>query len=230
MKPHHFLTSRFWYVLVFLFSTGHSLDAQTAFEGIVTSQVTVLETPPDMRGMEDMLNHTIVTHVKGTRTRVEQVTAAGNSVIITNSEKREVVMLMEMMGQKIAMVMPMEGNARTPGTAFEYNGEEIRLTNEKKKIVGHNCQKGFLTIEGVNMEVWFATGLRHSELVDDRLPGMAMEYTVSDNGLKMRFQVTKVEEDEVSEKMFVIPSEYQIKSSASMEEFMPYIFGEPEED
>lgn len=204
--------------------------AQAEFQGVIKSKVSVLESPKEMQGMEDMLNHSIVTYVKGKLSRVEQITASGSSTIIANSNKNEVTMLMDMMGQKIAMVMPMEGRQRTPGLSFDYNGEEVKMTSEKKKFAGYNCQKGFIEIQGLTIEIWFATDIRHSDLIDTRLPGMPLQYTVNDNGLKVRFEVISISEEAVSDNQFVIPSEYQIKSSQSMEEFMPYIFGDPGED
>ena len=48
------------------------------------------------------------------------------------------------------------------------------------------------------------------------LPGMAMEYTFSMQGMKMKYTVTEIAAQKVDEKLFAIPEGYIRKTPAEM--------------
>ena len=201
--------------------------AQDSFEGVITSEVKVLEAPKEMQQMMHMMNQQVSTYVKGPRTRIEQSGVMGKNIIIQDPGQKKMIMLMDMMGQKIAMEMPLEvesGNSYDI-FEFEYNGEPVKMTGEKKTISGYSCEKGILQMDGGAMEIWFARDLPFASVYDSRMPGMPVQYVVREEEMVMEFTVTGIREEAVSESMFTIPSEYTVKTAAEMQQFMPLMEG-----
>lgn len=201
--------------------------AQDSFEGVITSEVKVLEAPKEMQQMMHMMNQQVSTYVKGPRTRIEQSGVMGKNIIIQDPGQKKMIMLMDMMGQKIAMEMPLEVEPDNSYDIFEfeYNGEPVKMTGEKKTISGYSCEKGILQVDGGAMEIWFAKDFPFASVYDSRMPGMPVQYVVREEEMVMEFTVTGIKEQAVSESMFTIPSEYTVKTAAEMQQFMPLMEG-----
>ena len=136
-----------------------------------------------------------------------------------------------MLGQKIAMVMPMEEESPSDsGMEFNYNGEKITMTSETKTISGYTCRKGIIQFEEGQMDVWFAESVKEFPMYDSRMPGVPIQYIVDEEGMKMQVTVKEIKAGPVSEKMFTVPSEYTVKSASDMQQFMPFILGTEGED
>jgi len=206
-----------------------SVSAQSSFEGIVTTEIKMLEVPKGEEGMEGLMNQTMTSYFKGGRSRIEMTSMGMNSIIISDQDKKEVTMLMDMLGQKIAMVMPMEeGSPSDSGMEFGYEGEKITMTNETKTISGYSCRKGIVQFEEGQMEVWFAESVKEFPMYDSRMPGVPIQYIVDEDDMKMQITVKEIKSQSVPEKMFSVPSEYTVKSAGDMEQFMPFIQGAEE--
>jgi GLPGLI family protein len=201
--------------------------AQDSFEGVITSEVKVLEAPKEMQQMMHMMNQQVSTYVKGPRTRIEQSGVMGKNIIIQDPGQKKMIMLMDMMGQKIAMEIPLdvEPDNSYDIFEFEYNGEPVKMTGEKKTISGYACEKGILQVDGGAMEIWFAKDFPFASVYDSRMPGMPVQYVVREEEMVMEFTLTGIKEQAVSESMFTIPSEYTVKTAAEMQQFMPLMEG-----
>ncbi|MCC6601246.1 MAG: DUF4412 domain-containing protein [Crocinitomicaceae bacterium] len=196
--------------------------SQAPFEGKIITEVKAVELPPEAKGMESMFNHSINIYVKGKNRRVEEGTAMGNTVIITLGEKNETIMLMDMMGQKIAVSMSPEENTPTTG----HEPAKVELTNEKKMIAGYECKKAILTgTENPEtiMEIWYTEKLPNATGKYESIAGMPMQYRVSANGMLLEFTVTKVAAEKVSTTLFEIPSGYTVKTKKELEGLMPML-------
>ena len=206
--------------------------AQTPFEGVIRTTVKLVQAPPELEGMENALGQHMTTYVKGNKSRVEQTSISGNNIIITDRESRQVVMLLDMMGQKIAMTLAMTEDYPGQGvnlTEFEYAGQPIRMTGEIRNISGYSCEKGILNLDdNISTECWFARAFPFSGLFDKRLPGMPMQYTILQDKVHMEFTLSEIREEVLDPSIFTIPDEYTVKTSEEMMQFMPLMQGGPD--
>ena len=146
---------------------------------------------------------------------------------VVNNKTEEVMILMGgMMGDKAVL---------TNSKEMEIDQEDtpemtVTLTKEKKTIMGYKCKKAIITDEdGNEMEYWYTEEI--STITTDKnsamakLPGLALEYSVDQNGMLMSFTATAVEQKldaaTIAEKLSMeIPEGYE---EMTYEEF--YSFG-----
>jgi GLPGLI family protein len=225
------MNSRLILIAFLFFSSLPFAYSQTEFEGKIISSMEVLEAPGEMKGMEAMLGQTITSYYSEHRFRVEQQSKMGKNILLGNEDKKELIMLMDMMGQKIGIMMPMtEEDSPAGGMEFDYNGQSIRMTEDSRVIAGHPCKKGIMGEGEGSLEVWFAEDIRGYPGMKAGLPGMPMEYLVKDAGMIIRITILEINEETVAESLFKIPAEYTLKTQAEMEQFMPLMMGSGPED
>lgn len=212
-------------LLICLLSLRLSGVGQTDFEGKVISSVKVLEAPEKLKGKESLLGQILTTFHSEGRVRAEQTGALGTTVIIKDPVKKEVVMLMDMLGQKIAMVLPVDKKTTADDYGLSISGRKLSLTGEKKQIAGYTCVKAVVGEGADQQEVWFAEELRDMPGVEKGMPGMPMDYILRTNGMKMQLTVTEIREEDIPESLFRIPAEYAVKTQKEMEQFMPLMTG-----
>jgi len=205
-------------------------NAQAPFEGSVTAKLTAVSVPDEMKGMEAMFDQTITTYYKGELTRTETGNALGQTIIITDQKTQQVTLLMDMMGQKIAMVEKMEpGDEMSAAPQLEVEGANIQFTNDTKTIAGHTCKKAI--VETVDEEVKFSTELWYCSDINnpaggEKIPGMMMEYQISAEGIVMHYTVTEISLKQVDANIFTIPEGYELKSPEEMQQLIPAMGGE----
>lgn len=128
-----------------------------------------------------------------------------NVQMMMNETKREGLMLMNVMGQKIAVTID-------PDTYDDFEKQqagakkEVKLTSAKKKILGYNCQLANVKDDkGNNIAVWYTKELgqisRASGYSYD-LDGLPLEMDVVQNGIQMTFKATKVSTDKPKAGLF----------------------------
>jgi GLPGLI family protein len=205
-------------------------SAQAPFEGNVTAKLTAISVPEEMKGMEAMFDQTITTSYKGDLTRTETGNALGQTIIITNQKTQEVTLLMDMMGQKIAMVEKMEpGDAMSVAPQLEIEGANIQMTNDTKVIAGHTCKKAIVETADQDMkfstELWYCTDI-NNPAGGDKIPGMMMEYEIHAEGIVMHYAVTQIAIKPIDTAIFAIPEGYELKSAAEMQQLIPAMGGE----
>ena len=197
-----------------------------SFEGIVTGSLTAVAVPAEMQGMEAMFNQTLTAYYKGEKMRMEITSAMQTTVVLANYNAKEVTVLMNMMGNKWAMKEQLT-EEDMPGMNLEFEGTELDFSDETRIIAGQTCKKVTIRApkeEGMEepfvMVMWYAPGIS-LENQKSPIPGTPMEYEMSINGITMRYQVTSVKKEPVSDSQFVIPADYPVKTKEEVEKMFP---------
>jgi GLPGLI family protein len=196
------------------------------FEGKITMKMEALDLSPEMESMKSMFDNTITTYSKGNKSRTESTSPmTGSMIIITDMEKKEVVMCMDMMGQKTAVVSPMEDykemQKQNPAAKMKFEP-----TSETKTVAGHVCKKSISSIEQdgkkITLEFWCATDIQNTNADYMELPGLPLEYSMKSPMFTMHFIATEIIKQSVDNSMFEIPAGYTKKTA---EEFKKQMSG-----
>lgn len=216
------MTTRFALICLLILGGISGLNAQ-AFEGKITAKMEVLELPESAKGAEGMMsmfNSTTTMYHKGSRTRVEMKMAMNDIVMLIDSNAKEIITLMNQGGQKIALVSPKDQAQSMDNNPMDFSKGKFTLTSETKTIAGHTCKKAIWKNndpkESAEIEIWYATDMADISGEYKGLPGLAMEYTFTMSGIKMKYTVTEIVKQKVEEKLFAIPEGYIRKTPADL--------------
>ena len=194
------------------------------FDGKMTAKMIALSVPDEMKGMESMMTQDMTIYTKKEKTRVELKSMMGNTIVISDTIKKESIVLMDMMGQKTALVQPLDANASSMG--FEAEGGTFTALSETKTIAGYKCTKGIYSLpmeEGepqMIVELWYTTGIGKPQ-PNSEIPGMIMEFTMDMEGIKMQYTITSISKETVADSLFEIPAGYTIKTEEEFQNSIP---------
>lgn len=186
--------------------------AQKKFEGTVVYGLEYQDLPAEMAMMEAMLPDEMTTQIKGDKTRIEQSLGMGMSqVTIMDTKKESGVLLMDMMGKKMAVEMSKEEAEKMNKKSGDAEKPEFKYLDETKEIAGYKCKKAVATIKGAgDMEVYYTEDLpagmsKHYE----GLKGFPLEYTIDAGQFKMKITAKSVKKETLGTDLFAIPSGYE---------------------
>lgn len=207
-------------LILFLVVLYSNTQAQN-FEGQIKMKMELQDAPPELDAMKSMFESTITVDVKNDKSRTTMSNAVtGNMVIISDPKKNEVTLLMDMMGEKTAVVYGMNEYKSEKNGELETN-LKTKKTGETKSIAGHKCEKVIATITttdgSAEMEVWCALDIQNVNTEMSDYPGMPLEYTILTEGLKMHFITTEIANKKIEDSIFSIPSDYKIKTDEEFE-------------
>lgn len=199
--------------------------AQKKFEGTIKFALSYEDLPAEMAAMEAMLPDEMTTVIKGEKSRLEQSMGMGmTSVTITDMKKGSGVLLMDMMGKKIAMEMSKEEFEKMDKKKASEKKPEFKYTDETKEIAGYKCKKALIVMEGAGeMEVFYSEELPSGANKQfEGLKGFPLEYKIAQGPMKIKVTATSVAQEKVSAKLFEIPDGYD---KMSFEEFQKQMGG-----
>jgi len=136
---------------------------------------------------------------------------------LVNNETEDILILMGggMMGVKAVKTISDEMKI----DELETKNPEIKITREKKTILGYNCKKVIITdADGNEMGYWFTEEIQaistDKSAVTSKLPSLALEYSIDRDGLIMTFTATSVDQkldskSKTKKISFDIPEEYE---------------------
>jgi hypothetical protein len=158
-------------------------------------------------------------YYKGSKLRKEQETAMFSMYQIINSANKEVIILMDMMGQKIAYKQDKEEMEE----AMEEMGDpEVRETGETKEILGYTAKKVEVELED-NIFSGYVTDEISLEADHNwagqfnGVKGVLLEYTTEQQGMIMTYKATEVKEEKVKSSKFTIPDDYELKTAEEIQ-------------
>lgn len=141
--------------------------------------------------------------------------------VITENAPMKMVMLMDMMGQKIGITSDESDMAKLQ--------EDMQVKYEyldfKKEIAGYSCQKVIISIgsTGQSMEMYvtedLALPMSQYTATLKGLKGTPLEFTQVQNGMTVRMVVKQIIAEPVQDSLFVLPSGYNMmtmKEAAAM--------------
>jgi GLPGLI family protein len=201
--------------LLFSFTTQQKIQ-----EGLIEFDITFLDLSPEMKQAEAMLPKKVDIYFKGENSRTEMPSGMGNTITIRNRKKKEFYVLMDMMGQKMA-VKQTDAEMEIQRKKMAISDISVEELDESKIIAGYKCKRAKLTftLDGKTetVDCFYCPEL---SMVDQgnnnpafsQIKGMMMEYSMSMGGIKAKISATKVSTQKVEDKMFEIPSDYTIRT------------------
>ena len=197
--------------------TGYSQKSKSkAFQGHIFYSVTPQgDIDPSVSAQ---LPTEVQTYYKGSKTRMEQKTPMGSAIIIGDFETKEQVVLIDMMGQKMALKSTKE---ETEKAQSEIPAGTFTVGTETKQIAGYNCKSAEFTQDGKTVTLFITEDLdipnSNWQTQYKDVKGVMLEYTQvagEDGEIKMLISAKEVKQEKVKDTMFTIPAGYQEMSMA----------------
>lgn len=205
-------------ILGFIGLSANTVSAQKDFEGKIQYSIEYSSIPAEMQGMEAMLPKTMTTYIKGSKSRIEQDGGfGGTNVILADSKANSVTMLLNMMGQKMAIIQTEEEIEQAKEQSKDV---KVELIDESKTILGYECKKAKISTPDSEFDfiMFYTEEIPNGSADFSEVPGLPMEYTMEQQGMKMKFLVSSVNKEKVSSKLFEIPSDYPKMTSKEVQE------------
>ena len=199
--------------------------AQKKFEGTINFSLEYQDLPAEMAAMEAMLPDEMTTMIKGEKTRLEQSLGMGMSQItITDMKKGNGVLLMNMMGKKVAMEMSKEELEKMDKNGSSKKKPEFKYVDGEKEIAGFKCKKAIVVLEGAGeMELYYTEDLPAGASTQfEGLKGFPLEYTIAQGPMKIKVTASSVKQEKINSSLFEIPDGYD---KMTFEEFQKSMGG-----
>ena len=199
--------------------------AQKKFEGTIKFDLSYEDLPAEMAAMEAMLPDEMVTVVKGEKSRLEQSMGMGmSSVTITDMKKGSGILLMDMMGKKVAMEMTKEELEKMDKNGSSKKKPEFKYIDGEKEIAGFKCKKAIVVLEGAGeMELYYTEDLPAGASTQfEGLKGFPLEYTIAQGPMKIKVTASSVKQEKINSSLFEIPDGYD---KMTFEEFQKSMGG-----
>lgn len=163
-------------------------------------------------------------YLKGDKSREEMKMAMGSQVSIADKATQDMIMLLNMMGQKMAIT------SNYKEMSEDKTKTTVKLLDEIKEIAGYTCKSAEVIIKVEDQEVtsvyYYTEDINYdnpnwSEPFKE-INGVIMEYTVESEKFKMINTVSKVKKGKLKDELFAIPAGYK---TMTMDEFKTLMGG-----
>ncbi len=164
-------------------------------------------------------------YFKGDKTREEKITPMGSVVTLNDITTKVQVVLIDMMGQKMALKATKEEIEKVLAKIPQGT---IVVGSETKKLAGLNCKKIDFTQEGKTETIFITEELDipnsnwQTEYKD--VPNVILEFVqvipTQDSEIKMLVSATEVKKEKIKAEMFVVPTGYQEMSMSEFKKMM----------
>ncbi len=210
----------------FLFCTNDAVAQKKITQGKAIFNITFPESEFDQQTLATMPSES-VTYFKDQHSRDEMKIAMGTTVTITDGKTGEMISLMDMMGNKIAMKFT-RGDQERSSLKSGNQKHEMKITGETKMIAGFKCKKALMKFNDahngeINSEVWYTNEISAPNSFGsgamnlDGIDGFLMEYNTKMKSMTMKMICRSVEETIVPDTLFIIPPGYTL---TTMDELM----------
>jgi len=191
--------------------SAYSQKAGTSFKGIINYKITYPDSKPG-NTQQAMLPQAMKMSLDGNLARIDMNMAAVSQVILLDSDQKTTTILLNLMGQKIA-VKPDKLAELAAG-----NEPLVNITSETKEIAGLICKKAEIHFGDEKsmsspVVVYFTEELGNNKVFYDNefrtLPGIPMEFRYKMQGMSMLMIAGSVEKGKVSKNDFKVPEGYK---------------------
>jgi len=195
--------------LTILISISINAQKSKSFQGVITYDIAVEgDIDPSKKAF---LPTQMTAFIKENMARMEIISVM-KQVFINDKETMTQTLLMDIMGDKVAIQAKKEDIEKELEEAPALTFEE---TQETKEIAGYSCKKVKVTDEEGNITtLYYTTDIDyenpnwHSQYRD--IKGVLMEYSSQMGEIKMTFTVKEVKKQKIKDSLFEIPSDYTI--------------------
>jgi len=201
---------------LFLIHPG-KISAIKPFEGIITYKITY----PGTKLTESQIAlfpKSLTVMIKGVKSRTDILTGGGSRVEITNHQEKTKIKLLDLMGQKYAILNTADDIAKE---LAKEPSAAVTLRIETKTIAGYLCKKALVSGKDntgkFTFEVYYTPELGGKQANFDKalykdIDGVLLEFSIKTPEMTMRFTATSVEKKAVPLTEFEIPADYSIIS------------------
>ncbi|MBS1763931.1 MAG: GLPGLI family protein [Bacteroidetes bacterium] len=167
--------------------------------------------------MKAMLPSEMTMYFKGDKYAAETTGGMFDQKAVTNMKNQETIMLMDMMGNKVAVKISKDDIEKEKNKGKK---PKVEITSDTKDIAGFKCTKAITTLDdGTKMEIWFTKDIMVNNAFKegyDGIDGMMMEYSVPQKMFTMKMTCTEVKQGNVDDKVFEIPSDYKMMTKEEL--------------
>jgi len=216
-------TSKLLFLLPVILLVTNNLNAQkksSDFVGNISYSVT---TQGDVDAtIAAQLPTEIIMYYNGPKTRIEQKSAMGSQIIISNIETKEQIVLIDIMGQKYALKSTKEEKGQS-----EIPKGTVTMSTETKTIAGYNCKKADFLQDGKTSTIWVTEDIKLNnanwQTPYKDVNGVMLEYTQisgQEGEISMLITAKEVKKGKVKDAMFTVPTGYQEMSITEFRKMM----------
>lgn len=222
-------------LLIFLFIAVNSYGQSLIKEGKLFYDITYQNLPVEMKRNEHLLPHEASFYFKDKRTRMEMGLAGmGKNTTIYDGNTKETIVLLNIFSKKLALK-----KSDSEMVAFKKEmvpdslqlSFKVNLLNEYKKIAGYTCQKAQVIkqtkYDTSTNECWFTREIMPYNTQNEEglkeIPGFLMQYSSNNNGVIMQLTVKLVSLVPMEDKLFEIPSTYQVVTEEEFKRLLPLL-------
>lgn len=205
------MKSKLILLTVFVFITSVSFSQNTKHSitsGKVIFDISYPDSQFDDQTMSNFPTESIM-YFKNDKSRVEVSMAMGKTIVISDNKSGNAVMLMDMMGNKMAIDM---NKADIEKEKQKTGKPKVEKTRESKTIAGYTCYKAIITMNDKSFDAWFTNDLSMKNSFSSEIEGVdgfLMEFYNQQNGMNMKMTCRSVEPTDVSDSQFDIPEGYK---------------------
>jgi len=184
------------------------------FTGVITYQVTYPDSDFDAN-MQAMLPTKMTATIGETKKKSEILSGMANQVEILDGVEKSRTTLIDMMGQKFAILYTWED---IQAELAEKPEPQITYLDETKEIAGYPCKKAeILTTDDKGKEntitIFFTEKIRNDATNFESdlrgVDGMVLEFVVFQDRVNMKFTASEVAPGKVKDKEFEIPEGFK---------------------
>jgi len=201
------------FIITFSITAGFTLAQKpgSPFKGVINYKVSYPDSKMEA-SQQAMMPQTMKVSLSGNKSRIEIAMASMSQIILIDSDLKTTTVLLDMMGQKIAM----KPNRKTDRP--DAKEPVVKMTSETKEIAGYLCKKAEVSFgdeksKGTPLIVYFTEAIGNNRIFYDNeyrtLPGIPMEFQYKMQGMNMLLTASSVEKGKVSNRDFEVSSEYK---------------------
>ena len=149
---------------------------------------------------------------KDDKARVEMDMSMGKTISVVDAGEKKGVVLMDMMGMKMAMPM---GPDEFADAEDEDRNPDVKITNKTKKIAGYTCKQAIITDEdGSKYEIWYTPEIKVNAQGTDYdygdIDGFPLEMETKQDDMKVKMVAQDVSTKKLDNDLFdmSIPAGY----------------------
>lgn len=214
------------FIFIFLISLSKSSSAQTNYglkSGKLVFGISMLGDQMSDQQKAMMPTESIM-YFKDDKSRVEISMSMGTTIIISDNKTKKTTVLMDFMGNKIAM----ETDQTETKKEMEKNGKyKVELLDGSKEIAGYKCKKAKITQthdgKEFSFDVWYTKEISANNASSngiDGIDGCMLEFEIFQNGMRMKMTTKSITSQDVDASKFIIPDGYTKTTAEGLKSLM----------
>lgn len=198
--------------IILLINSCAIFQKSEGFQGVVTYEITY-ETDELSASERAQLPSEVVVYIADNKVRNDQVSAFYSVSSISDFNTGKNIALIDMMGQKIAVVQEDE-EIQDEIDEYQY---EINFVDEVRVIAGYRSKKAEVIMGDDIVDVFYTTELQVPERINEAsgfkgIKGLLMEYSIIQGNMIIKMTVKEIKSQRVPAHKFRIPDGYEIKT------------------